>query len=304
MTVSPDHYAGFLQRIGHRVRNVDGMWWFNTSRGVYTCIPSDLDLDPTSVPVRQVLGRDGVVARFGCPVQQGVSSFRLICDDPGYHVDQLRGWTRTQVRRGLELCRTEQVPFDVLTKQAIPLNADTLIRQGRRVPVNLVNYWQTYFAEAAKTEGAEAWGSFVDGELAAYLISFTINDVANIVIMRSAIAHLKKFPNNALLYQFLYERVRDSGLRHVGIGYASMQAGLESLDQFKLRMGFRMAPVGQRVEMASWLKPFVNQLTAGPACQLLRRFTDSETAGKFEGMLKWYHEQPDLRIRHAEVRAA
>lgn len=304
MSISPDHYAGFLERIGHRVRNVGGLWWYNTSRGVYTSVPCDRDFDASALPVKDILGRDGVVARFGCSLEQGISSYRLVCDDRNYHVEQLRGWTRNQVKRSLEICQTEQIEFNVLERHGISLNADTLLRQGRKIPANLETYWQSYFREAGKTEGAETWGTFVDGQLAAYLISFTIEDIANILIVRSSAAHLKKCPNNALLYRFLHDRLRDDAIREVRIGYASIQTGLDSLDQFKLRMGFRMAPAGQRVEIAGWLRPFVNRFTTTPACRLLRKFADGETVAKFEGMLKWYQEQPDLLSNSELSRAA
>ncbi|MCA9060145.1 MAG: hypothetical protein KDA85_16670, partial [Planctomycetaceae bacterium] len=72
MSISPERYAEFLERMGHHVRQVKDLWWFNTSRGVYSSFPFHRDIDATEVPLREILGRDGLVARFGCPVEQGV----------------------------------------------------------------------------------------------------------------------------------------------------------------------------------------------------------------------------------------
>lgn len=304
MSIAPEHYAGFLERMGHTVRQIDGLWWFNTSRGVYTPFPYDRDVDASTVPLREVLGKDGLVARFGCPVEQGVTSYRILCDDPAYDFPSLRSRTRTQVRRGLETCQVEQVEFDVLGKHAIPLNADTLRRQGRRVPRNLETYWQKYYREAAVTQGAEAWGAFSENKLAAYVIAFTIGDVANMLIVRSALDQLKNFPNNALLFQFLHRRIRDPKIRQIVYGYESIQQGLGSLDQFKTGMGFRLAPVGQRVELAGWVKPLVNRMTIGPATRLLQRISEGETSAKLQGILNWYHRQPSLTHMPAMRRAA
>lgn len=304
MGVDPEHYAGFLTRMGHTVRPIDGVLWFNTSRGVYTPFPYDRDIDAHTLPLRQVLGRDGLVARFGCPVEQGISSYRILCDDPAYDFPSLRSRTRTQVRRGLETCQIEQVDFGVLSKYAIPLNADTLRRQGRRVPTNLESYWQKYYREAAATHGAEAWAAFSDGHLAAYVIAFTINDVANMLIVRSAVDQLKNFPNNALLFQYLYQKIRDPQIRQIVYGYESIQSGLGSLDQFKTGMGFRLAPVGQRIELAGWVKPLVNRLTIGPATRLLQRVSSGETSAKLQGILNWYQRQPQLSAVAGIRRAA
>jgi hypothetical protein len=294
MSFSPEHYAGFLKRMGHTVREIDGVRWFNTARGVYTCFPFHRDIDAPTIRLREILGRDGVVARFGCPEHQGVSSFRILCDDSDYDFPSLRKRTRTQVRRGLEACRIAPVDFADLGQHAIPLNADTLIRQGRKVPANLEHYWTNYFAEAARTEGAEAWAAFVDGDMAAYLISFMIEDVSNLLILRSSLKHLKAFPNNALVFQFLSHKMQSPDCSQVVYGYESIQAGLGSLDQFKTGMGFRLAPVGQRVELSPWIAPLVNRFTIPAASGILKRLGSGENNAKLRGILSWYAGQPQL----------
>lgn len=294
MSVSPQHFAEFLQRMGHTVREAGGAWWYNTSRGIYTSFPFDQDIDAASLPLRQILGRDGLVARYGCPPDQGVTSFRFACDDCDYDFPQLRSRTRTQVRRGLEECRVEQIEFDVLRRHGVALNADTLTRQGRRIPGDLESWWTQYYESAAKTPGAEAWGAFAGEELAAYLISFTIGESANILIVRSATSHLKKFPNNALLFQFIHQRIRDPRINRVLYGYESIQPDLGSLDQFKVGMGFQAAACGQRVEVAGWLKPLLNRYTAAPLSLMLKQLSHGETSAKLRGILRWYQQQPAL----------
>jgi hypothetical protein len=294
MSFSPDHYAGFLERMGHTVREIDGLHWFNTARGVYSCFPFHREVDARQLPLREILGRDGMVARFGCPESQGVSSFRILCDDSDYGIPNLRKRTRTQVRRGLEACRVERVDFADLGRHAIPLNADTLIRQGRKVPANLEQYWSKYFTEASRTDGAEAWAAFVDGQMAAYVISFMIEDISNLLILRSSLAHLKSYPNNALVFEFLSHKMRSDDCSQVLYGYESIQAGMGSLDQFKTGMGFRQAPVGQRVDLASWLPPLMNRVTIPAANGVLRRLGSGETNAKLRGILAWYAQQPAL----------
>ena len=304
MTVSPQHHVDFLQRMGHTVRAASGMYWFNTNRGVYSSFPYHRDIDARTVDLASVLERDGVVARFGCPVEQGVESYRLICSDTAYDFHSLRSRTRTQVRRGMEACCVEQVDINLLRTCAIPLNADTLIRQGRKVPSDLAAYWTRYYQHAATTVGAEAWAAFVGSELAAYLISFTVEDTANLLIVRSSLKHLDCFPNNALIYQFLYQRLRAGDVRQVSYGYESIQSGLSSLDQFKTGMGFNRIPVGQRIEMASWLRPFVNRYTTPVANTLLKVVGQSENCAKLQGILNWYQRQPGLKSTGRIARAA
>lgn len=304
MTVSAQHHIDFLQRMGHTVRKASGMYWFNTNRGVYSSFPYHRDIDARTIDLAAVLGRDGVVARYGCPLEQGVDSYRLVCSDSNYDFHSLRSRTRTQVRRGLEACCVEQVDFNLLRSSAIPLNADTLIRQGRKVPGDLAAYWTRYYQHAATTVGAEAWAAFVGRELAAYLISFTVEDTANLLIVRSSLQHLDCFPNNALIYQFLYQRLRAGDVRQVSYGYESIQSGLGSLDQFKTGMGFEKIPVGQRLELARWLRPFVNRCTTPVANTLLRVVGQGENSARLQGILNWYQQQPGLKSNLGIVRAA
>ena len=304
MSVNPQHFAHFLERMGHTVREANGLYWCNSQRGVYSSFPYHRDIDATEVDLGKILKRDGLVARFGCPVEQGIESFRVICDDPNYDFPSLRSRTRTQVRRGLDACRVEQVDFSLLQKHAIPLNADTLIRQGRKVPSNLESHWNRYFQEASKTEGAETWAAFVGDSLAAYLISFTIEDVANLLIVRSSLQFLDAFPNNALVYQFVHNRIRASEVKQINYGYESIQAGLGSLDQFKTGMGFRRAPAGQRLELAGWVRPLVNRITIPLAERVLQYFGESETTAKLDGILRWYQQQPSLNENLVSSRAA
>jgi hypothetical protein len=304
MSVDPQHYADFLERMGSNVRQAAGVYWSNTHRGVYASFPYHRDVDAQQLDLKDVLRADGWVARFGCPVEQGVASFRIVCDVADYDFPALRSRTRTQVRRGLEACRVEQIEFSYLTQNAMSLNADTLIRQGRKVPADLEKHWSQYYREAAKTNGAESWAAFVDGDIAAYLISFTIEDVANMLIVRSSLKHLDAFPNNALVYRFLHHRLRCGDIRQVCYGYESIQSDLESLDQFKTGMGFQKVLSGQRVELAAWLRPFVNRYTSPIAERVVRSVMKGENAAKLNGILNWHQQQPALKAIRGTARAA
>ena len=292
MSVSPEHYAGFLERMGHRVRKSAGLWWFNVQNRVYTSFPFHHSVDVGEVDSGRVLGHDGVVLRYGCPEGQGTASFRVMCADPNYDFPNLRSRTRTQVRRGLEACVVRRVDFADLAKDSIELHADTLQRQGRSVPDDLEQTWKRYYAEAARTQGAEAWAAFTDNRMAACLVAFVIEDVSNLLIVRSSLQYLESFPNNALIYQYLHNRLRQGDIRAVSYGYQSIQSGLESLDQFKTGMGFEKVATGQRVEFAAWLRPLVNRTTIPLLQRLLSSRQSSEQQAKLLGLLQWYSTQP------------
>ena len=294
--MSTEAYASFLEHMGHRVRRVGGVYWYDASRRVYTSFPLQNAVDPRALDLRAVLGSDGLAARFPCPLEAGRPSHRFTCDATDYGMEHLSPRTRGQTRRGLERCSVRPVKLEELLSQGSCLERETLARQGRRVPAGNEEYWARYFRRAVETEGADIWGAFVGGSLAAYLVAFCMEGCASIVIVRSASRWLEHYPNNALLFTYMKEKLAEDAIREVSIGLESLQPGMETLERFKRHMGFRKVEIGQRIELAPWLRPLVRRPLAKALGRLIEpRVRGSELLGKLCGMLSWYGEQPSLR---------
>ena len=293
--MSTQGYAGFLRMMGHTVRQSAGLFWFNAHPHVYMSFPFHRLVDPSSIIPREILGRDGWLMRFPCDITEGRPSYRIVCDQRKYDLADLSPKARNQTRRGLEKCLVRPVSFDELAKEGIRLNNETIVRQGRTVPRDFNTYWSRYYQTAGRSEGAESWGAFIDGALAAYLIAFRMEECANILIVRSSTQHLKQYPNNALLFTYTHHTIRDPDVNEISIGLESVQYEMESLDHFKYGMGFRQVPVGQRIEVTFWLK----SLLKGPLLKGMRRMSqvlsNKERFSKLAGMLQWYEEQPPLK---------
>lgn len=292
--MSAEGYANFLIEMGHNVREAGGLWWFNSQPHIYMSFPFHRQVDPRNLELSKILGKDGWVARFPCDIDLGYESFRIVCDTDGYDLKDLLSKSRNQTRRGLENCTVRRIEFEELMVDAIRLNRETLIRQGRKVPPDLEVYWTRYYRAAAKAPGAEVWGAYVDGSLAAYLISFTMEGIANILIVRSAHEFLAKYPNNALLFSFIKEALSRGDIDEVSIGLESVQKDMDSLDRFKTGLGFKKVPVGQRIELSPWLRPWLRGALLKMAKGYADKRSESERFSKLAGMLKWYSEQPRL----------
>lgn len=291
--MSANGFVEFLRGMGHRVRQVGDTWWYNVHPHIYMSFPFHRPLDPFSFSLKEVLGRDGLVARYLTPLDMGRASYRLVCDRRDYDWACLSTKARNQTRRGLENCIVRRISFDELQVDGVRLNRETLERQGRAVPVNFEAFWKKYFIKAGRAEGAEAWGSLVNGDLAAYLIAFDLDDCSNIFIVRSATKYLKLYPNNALFFSVIQQTMKKPEIREISIGLESVQHSLESLDHFKIGMGFHKIPAGQRIELAPWLSPFLR----GPILRAIQHFLShrqTESCQKMIGMLEWYQEQPKL----------
>ncbi|MDH4246217.1 MAG: GNAT family N-acetyltransferase [Deltaproteobacteria bacterium] len=290
--MSTEGYAAFLREMGHTVRESAGVFWFDAHPRVYMSFPFQTPVEVSALELPRILGSDGWVARFPCPLEQGRASYRVIVDDPAYDLGALTGKARNQTRRGLEHFAVRPVAFSELAQAGPLLNRETLNRQGRSIPRNFESYWQRYYASAGRAQGAAAWGAFAGERLAAYLIAFHMDQCAHVLIVRSGSEDLKHYPNNALIFTFVRTMLSEGQVREVSIGLETIQADMDSLDHFKLGLGFRQQPLGQRIELRTPL----NWMLRGPLGAVAQRLAHlgrrDERLAKLEGLLAWYREQP------------
>ncbi|MEZ6059473.1 MAG: GNAT family N-acetyltransferase [Planctomycetaceae bacterium] len=289
------HYAEFLQRIGHMVHEAAGVHWFDVKPHVYTCFPFETQLNPAAVDFGTVLGSRGLAARYCCRVSEGVSSYRLVVRDRDYDLASQTSKARNQTRRGLEQCQYGRLEFSQLADDGLRLNRETLLRQQRSIPGDFERYWRDYYSAADRCPAATAWGAWHDGMLASYLISFRIGAVENICIVRSDRSTLKHYPNNAMLYSFLKHAMERGDVSEVSIGFQSLLEGMEPLDHFKLGLGFEKQPIGQRIEFRRTLGLAVPKSLAALTGRALKRWSEHERLGRISGMLAWYASQPVIR---------
>lgn len=293
--VSCEGYAQFLRAMGHHVRHVSGIYWFNAHPHVYMSFPFDREIDPSTMDWREVFGGDGWAARFPCDLSMGRHSYRIVADQNHYGLHSLSGKARNQTRRGLDQCDVRPVSFDELQDLGLQLNRETMVRQQRKIDADFDTYWERYYASAAVADGAEAWGAFVEGRLAAYLIAFRMEGVAHILIVRSSSRFLKQYPNNALMFTYLSHTLAADDIREVSIGLESIQEGMGTLDHFKLGMGFRKKPTGQRIVLKPMLENFLGPIGLRAARFVVKNGWGKERMAKLSGLLQWYAEQPRLK---------
>ncbi|MDA1230157.1 MAG: hypothetical protein O2856_05235 [Planctomycetota bacterium] len=292
--MQPQHYAAFLERIGHKVLESNGVHWFDVFSRAWTCFPFESQLSPAEIDISHVMDHRGVMARFCCKVDDGVSSFRQVLTDRDYSLTSLDPKARNKTRQGLEKCTCSQEDARELGSDGIELHAQTLRRQGRKISDGYESYWRKYFDAVSQCPAATVWASRYQGELASFLISFRIGSVENICIVRSNEELLKHRPNNAMLYTFLQHTLNRPETTEVCIGLQSLQKGMNSLDMFKCGMGFREQPIGQRIELRSTLGFAVPRSFARLAGKAVGRL-QNEYAARLAGALSLYADQPEIR---------
>ena len=293
--MDPQYHAEFLQSIGHQIKEHQNTLWFDAFSRAYTTIPYDAPVDAATFVPGEVLGTDGLMVRYSSSADTGVESFQHVVTDKNYGMPTLINKARNKTRQGLRNCQALEIDPIELGDEGIRLHAETLIRQGRKLPHDFESYWKNYFAAASASPAASTWAARHDGNLAAFLISFRAGSKEYVSIVRSSQKHLKFRPNNALLYTFLESTMAREEITEVSIGLQSLQPGGESLDLFKRGMGFQERPIGQRIELRSSLTSALPRPVASVAARTLKLLPGGEKQARLSGALKWYASQPKLR---------
>lgn len=249
-------FAHFLASTGHRVLRGAGAYWYDASPTFFLSLPSHRLLRPSAEELRELMRNQPCAGlRFPAPIEgPGKLSYQIVCDTPGYDIDSLSANARSKVRRGLRRCEIAPVAFSTIAAHGQAADRDTLARQGR--PVRLPGpAWQRFWDAAAATQGMEGWGAFVGQDLVAFLVSVQFDDCVEFLLARSRSDAFDAYPNNALIFQVAHEMLAVRRVRQVTFGLESLEP-VGPLDQFKFGMGFRAAPLRQRV----LFHPFVRLL--------------------------------------------
>lgn len=293
--MSIEGFTSFLLNMGHCVRKSGGVHWYNVHPHIYMSYPFHRLVDPHEVSFTKALGIDGLVARYPCNIDIGIPSYRLACNRSEYNLNSLSLKARNQTRRGLEKCTVRPIRFEQLAKAGLQLNRDTLLRQGRTINQKMDDYWLSYYHFANQSNGAESWGAFINDDLAAYSISFRMEDVVNILVVRSATKYLKYYPNNALIYNYVQHVFQKTDAAEVSYGLESIQDSVDALTHFKVGMGFAKVLIGQRLEFCCCLKPFLFNTFLTQAKKIIKFNNNNEKMNKLSGLIDWQLKMQDLK---------
>jgi hypothetical protein len=240
-------FAHFLASTGHRVLHGAGAYWYDASSAFFLSLPSHRLLRPAADELREVMRNQPCAGlRFPAPLDgPGKLSYQIVCDTPAYELESLSANARSKVRRGLRRCEVVPVAFATIAAQGQAADRDTLARQGR--PVRLHGpAWTNFWESASATPGMEGWAAYVGGDMAAFLVSVQFEDCVEFLLARSRSDCFDAYPNNALIFHVAHEMLSTRGLRQVTFGLESLEP-VGPLDQFKFGMGFRAAPLRQRI---------------------------------------------------------
>jgi hypothetical protein len=156
----------------------------------------------------------------------------------------------------MEHCTVEQVDFGYLAEHGHTLNEETFQRQRRDPQTITEQQWHRYCEAASQIPDFEAWGAFVNGHLAAFMVTALVEDCLSILHQSSSTDYLRYYPNNALIFTVTKLKLSCPEVGYVSYGLKSLD-DTAGLDHFKLRMGFELKPFKDCVVFNPVLRPFL-----------------------------------------------
>lgn len=255
MTV--EEFARFWNRQGCRTTKTAGTYWYAVHPLVFISLPYERTIQPTHAQLlRLFILMPALVLRYPAKAsganENGTGGV-FVCERKGYDLSALQPKSRNQTRKGLRECSIERVEFDVLAEIGYRLNEETWQRQGRTSTDLPRNRWQKYCQAAAEAPDMEAWGAFVEGQLAAFAVCARVERCYNILHQSSRRELLSHQPNNALAFTVTKRALEQAGVDRVNYGLKSVESTV-GLEHFKLGMGFSIRPFDDKLVLHPLLR--------------------------------------------------
>ncbi len=284
----------FMQQSGYDLLKTSSCWWYDAyhQTSVYFSFPLHRLVRPTLEECDDVFSQRKKVwaLRYVSPddYQGGVESYMWVYRPP-YSIEGLSSNNRSKIRRGLRRCEVRKVSFQALAEKGKRARKDTLERHGTSVEED------AFDITLDQCENYEAWGAFVDGHLAAYLITQWVEDWAHLLVNRSSNRYLKNYPNNALIFTAVEELLSRPELSAISYGWEPLEDHA-SLDHFKAGMGAVQEPVRQSVVLRPFLRAFLKPAICRTLSKLASQFPDNSPMQKISGLLNLAAARRGVRV--------
>jgi len=287
--MTPEIFAEWLRRQDHRVVQTTSSYWVEAGSHIFQAFPYHWVIQPSEPEIKEFMARESAIGlRYSAPLnaEQGMLSYHAVLGGNSYNLETLSPNARSKVRRGQKRSRLETITLDQLSQDGWELQQDTMERQGRLKSMNQ-DEWQRICLAAKGLLGFEAWGAFVNTELAATILTAQVDQVCYMLYPQSHRKYFGEYVNNALSFEVTHEMLTRRGVKEVFYGLHSLDAP-PSVDEFKFRMGYTARPVRQRVVFNPWVRPMFNYASHALLRVGLRLRPGNPTLSKAEGMLRFY----------------
>ncbi len=258
--------ARFYELLGFDVVEACGVFWRRFKGPFYQSFPDQvlLDADPDSVS-RMLAKSNGLGARYASTRLPGMPGGLYACRRRDYGLEGLAKRMRRYVKAALERCEIRPLDLDRLLRDGLRLNLDTMKRQGRYNPdFAEAPGWKRFVgAVGACAPEFSATGAFVDGELAAYMVTCTEDGWMHLLYENGRDDLRQHRPSYALDFSLIHAGMQDPAVEGV-CGSPVAVGALGGLHDFKVSLGYDIEPHNVVLALHPAARPaIVNPLSRG-----------------------------------------
>ncbi|MCU0558703.1 MAG: GNAT family N-acetyltransferase [Desulfobacterales bacterium] len=287
--MNADIFAEWILRQGHKTYRSPSSYWFDAGPRTYQAFPFHWVISPQPGELEEVLRQCRAIAlRCSTPIESayGYPSYHVVQDDKDYHFHSMNKKTRQNIRNGLRRFQIEEISIREYADSSWRLQMDTVERQKRDEFVS-EREWRRRYMAADGLAGFYAWGAVGDGKIVATMFAFVSEKCCQFISTQCDRAYLKSKVNNALSFAATRDAFENKSAESVFYALQSLDAP-DSVDEFKLRMGYKIKPVRQRVVIHPRLSLLANTYSYRCINALLKRLPGNQLLSKGEGLLKFY----------------
>lgn len=273
-----DRLLAFFADAGFKVHRSANAGWYEAGPRFLLGVPTHMPLAIDAAEAREALRATGALGLRYVTARgnEGAESWQMVASGADYDLEKFSGNTRSKVRRGLKNNEIRRISGEELMRTGEQAFLDTVKRQGRADRYG-IDRWHKLLRAADADPGIEIWAAWHEGVMAAYLLTLVFADNCELYEARSRDDTLRHYPNNALIYTVTRHLLVERGLPQVTFGIEGLEE-LDSLDQFKLALGFYKKPVRQRVVFHPLLR---TALSLGPVRSALDRLAERKDGAAF-----------------------
>lgn len=273
--LTEDEYVQQQMSLGRRFHEHDGVWW----QEIYPfyCKPVFIytAFDPKSAMPKRRRSLLGYSHQVVTPEKGNRSVPFMVLEGEDlrqFSLARIKSVKRNQVRKGLKSCAIRLIDdLEPILESMRQINVSQSIRQegkfGAEAPVSRyiaqADQWRAQVRREFALCGREWWGAFVDGRLAAYMVTYQVDRLRVIEKVKSHTEHMKHCVVDALHYTVLEaasreltcQRIIDGRPQHQSLNHYKEQFLFKSKDYPYYSTHARLIEWAKRVAMREKANP-------------------------------------------------
>lgn len=249
-----DEYIDFQRLLGKKVVSLNGIPFGEYRSRFYWSLPRHVSYDVDNIPMIDMLNVNilGLIA-----MSRGITSHKAsfcVFNKRDYAIEILHKKKRNQTRRGLKECEIHEASWNEMIRFGLDINREALVRQNRAsVGLGDPLWWERQCRVSSQFPDVRVWGAYVNGDITSYVHAVLHDDcdelgkmtrTGNIIHFMSANAHLKKYPNEALIFTVTQELINKYRCDRIILGSGSDDNNLLT---WKRHMGYSVEIKNYRI---------------------------------------------------------